>query len=376
MTNATTDRTWHVARVITWLPPGGIERRLAALLPQLNQPPFRVSVVCLRERGLLADTLERAGVPVTVLPLRSRLNPAGLFRLASWMRKQRVDIVHSHMYRSNVPATIAARLARRRLVFCQVHNVNTWETPRQRWMDRYLLRWRTAMVAVSEEVKRDVVANLGCPPDFVRVLYNGIDVQEYSSVQPDPKLRRQLAIREGKRVVVMLARLVPQKGHMHLIRALEAVRDELPPTHVLLVGSGKLREALEQEVRQRRLGEMVSFAGFRLDVPQILALADLSVLPSDREGFSNAVVEAMAAGVPVVATNVGGNREAIVNGESGILVEPHDSRALGQAIKTLLTDEPLRRRMSEAARQRAKCFGLDQMLEATRRLYLGALRNS
>jgi len=371
--NSTADRLYHVARVITWLPPGGIEQRLAALLPRLNQPPFRVSVICLRERGALADSLEQAGVPVMLLPLRSRLDPRGLRALARWMRDAGVDLVHSHMYRSNVPATIAARMAGIKAVLCQVHNVNTWETRRQRWMDRWLMRWRTAMIAVSEEVKRDIVARLGCPPERVRVLYNGIDLHEYGAKRPDPELRRQLGVPDGHRLVVVVARLVEQKGHGRLFRALEAVRNELPPTRIVLVGNGRLRAALENEVRDRRLDDVVSFAGHRSDVPQILALADLSVLPSEREGFSNAIIESLAAGAPVVATDVGGNREAIVAGESGLLVAPEDVRGLGRAIKTVLCDEPLRRRMSEAARRQAQRFSLDRMLDETRRLYLEVL---
>lgn len=371
--NATGDRSYHVARLITWLPPGGIEKRLAALLPELNRPPFRVSVVCLRERGALADSLEQAGVPVKLIPLRSRLDPFGLRALARWMREQRVDLVHSHMYRSNVPATIAARRAGVPRVLCQVHNVDTWETRRQRWMDRWLLRWRTTMLAVSEEVKRDIVDTLQCPPERVRVLYNGIDVREYGSVPPRPEMRRELGVPAMHRLVVVLARLVEQKGHSRLFRALENVRSELPPTHVLLLGDGKLREALGREVRERGLEKMVSFAGHRDDVPAILALADVSVLPSDREGFSNAVVESMAAGVPVVATDVGGNREAIVHGESGFLVARDNPDDLGQTLRTILADDALRHRMSEVARRHARRFSLDTMLEETRRLYLELL---
>jgi len=363
------DRLYHVARVITWLPSGGIERRMATILPRLNQPPFRVTVVCLRERGPLADLLEQAGVRVVVLPMRSRLEPQGLRTLARWMREERVDLVHSHMYRSNVPATIAARMAGVRVMLCQVHNIATWETWRQRWMDRLLMRWRTAMIAVSEEVKRDVVANLRCLPERVRVLYNGIDLEEYGAARPDADLRRQLGVPDGRRLVVVLARLVPQKGHQRLLRALEGVKRELPPTHVLLVGEGKMRDALERELVARRLNDVVTLTGHRDDVAQILALADVSVLASDREGFSNALIESLAAGVPVVATNVGGNREAIVDGECGLLVEPHDIEGLGQALRRLLTDEPLRLRMAQAARERARRFGLDEMVEETRRLY-------
>lgn len=368
-----TKQSYHIVRIITWLPRGGIERRLVAVLPRLNKPPFRVSLVCIRERGPLADELEQAGVPVSVVPLRSRLDPRGLWTLARWMREQRIDLVHSHMYRSNVPATISARLAGVRHVLCQVHNIDTWETHRQRIMDRWLMRWRTGMLAVSKEVKRNIVDNLRCPPERVRLLYNGIDIQEYGSVVPGPKLRHDLGIPEGHRLVVMIARLVEQKKHTRLLEALETIRNELPPTSVLLVGEGKLLRALKREVEERRLGDIVSFAGHRNDIPQILALSDLSVVTSDREGFSNAILESLAAGVPVVATDVGGNSEAIVDGKCGFLVKPNDLTGLGHALKTVLIDDTFRQRMSEASRLRAQRFSLDRMLKQTRRIYFELL---
>jgi len=366
-------QSYHILRIITWLPRGGIERRLVAVLPRLNKPPFRVSLVCIRERGPLADEIEQAGVPVSVVPLRSRLDPRGLWTLARWMRDQRIDLIHSHMYRSNVPATIAARLAGVPHVLCQVHNVDTWETHRQRVMDRWLVRWRTAMLAVSNQVKQDIVTNLRCPPEQVRVLYNGIDIRKYRSVGHTPGLRYNLGVPDGNRLVVMLARLVAQKKHTRFLQALETIRNELPPTSVLFVGEGKMLGMLEREVEERRLGDIVSFAGHRNDIPQILALSDLSVVTSDREGFSNAILESLAAGVPVVATDVGGNSEAIVNGECGVLVKSDDQAGLARAIKTVLTDDTLRQRMSEAARRRAQCFSLDRMLMETRRLYLELL---
>jgi glycosyltransferase involved in cell wall biosynthesis len=368
--SAAGDRAYHIARVITWLPPGGIEKRMAALLPRLNAPPFRVTVVCIHERGALALALEAAGVPVELIPMRTRLDPRGVRALARWFRDERVDLVHSHMYRSNVPATMAAHFGGVRPVLCQVHNVGTWESARQRWLDRWLMRWRTAMIAVSEEVKRDIVANLRCPPDRVRVLYNGIDLAEYGSRRPDPQLRAALGIPDGWRVVVMLARLVEQKKHTRLLQALEKIRRDIPPTRVLLVGDGGLRAPLEEEVRRRGLDGMVSFTGHRPDIPDLLALADLSVLTSDREGFSNAIVESLAAGVPVIATDVGGNAEAVENGKSGFIVRPDDSPALANVLQRLLSDDSLRGQMSQAARLRAERFSLDRMVQETKQVYL------
>jgi glycosyltransferase involved in cell wall biosynthesis len=229
------------------------------------------------------------------------------------------------------------------------------------------------MLAVSDEVKRDIMRNLRCPEDRITVLYNGIDIRKFGAAFPEPRLRRDLNIPEDHRVVVMPARLVEQKQHTRFLRVLEQIRDDLPPTRVLLVGEGKLQDALEREVKQRGLQNMVLFTGHRTDVPQILSLSDLSVLTSDKEGFSNAIIESLAAGVPVVATDVGGNREAIVDGECGFIVAPDDLEGLAQSIKRLLVDDPLRKRMSESARRRAHFFSLEHMIEETRRLYLDLL---
>ncbi|HUT25929.1 MAG TPA: glycosyltransferase [Sumerlaeia bacterium] len=125
-------RPLNVMRVITWLPIGGIERKILAVAPRLDRSKFTVRVACLRERGPLADALEQEGVPVHLSPLPSRLSPRGLRDLSRLMRRRRIDIVHAHMYRSNVPATIAARLVNVPVVIAQVHNVGTWETRRQR----------------------------------------------------------------------------------------------------------------------------------------------------------------------------------------------------------------------------------------------------
>jgi glycosyltransferase involved in cell wall biosynthesis len=174
----------------------------------------------------------------------------------------------------------------------------------------------------------------------------------------------------------MLARLVEQKRHTVFLQALEMTRNELPPVSVLLVGDGKLREKLEREVKARHLGDMVSFTGYRSDIPQILALSDLSVLTSEREGFSNTIIESLAAGVPVVATDVGGNSEAIVDGECGLIIQPDDLTGLARALKKVLTDDTLRYKMSQSARMRAKRFSLEHMRDETRHLYLELLTKS
>jgi glycosyltransferase involved in cell wall biosynthesis len=369
----------NVLRVITWLPLGGIERRLVELLPRIHGERFNITLCCLRERGPLAERLEAAGIPVICVPMRSRLDPRGIRNLTRLMRDRHIDIVHSHMYRSNVPATLAGRLARVPVVISQIHNVATWETRRQLWMDRFLCRWRHAVVAVSEEVKREIVDRLRIPPQRCRVIYNGVEVERFNLPRKDPAaLARpagagELGIPRENVVIIMVARFVAQKNHAALVRVAPRLVAQFPYITFLLVGDGPERVTIERSVRDSRLEPHFVFTGKRDDVPQLLALADISVLPSLREGFSNTILESMAAGLPVVASRVGGNAEAVEHERNGILIEPGDDAALETALARLIADEPLRRRMGEQSRSRAERFSLDKMARLTEELYLALL---
>lgn len=368
----------RILRVITWLPVGGIERRLVALLPRLDRERFDVRVVCIRERGELADELEAAGIPVTLVPLRSRWDPRGLRELAGLMRRERIDVVHSHMYRSNVPATVAARLAGVREVWAQVHNVDTWETGRQAWMDRRLMRWRTGMIAVSDRVRHDVIETLRIEPRRVRVIYNGVDLDRFRAAR---ERRAELRLREdtGERLVfIFMARLVEQKRPQDFLEAFGRLQREDGGERLSawIVGDGPLRAALERQAAALPCPEAVRFHGRRDDVEELLAAADVFVMTSTKEGFSNALVEAMATGLGIVATDVGGNAEAVRGGQDGLIVPPADIERLTRAMRTMWHGDDQRLRMAGSARGHAEQFSLAVMIDATERLYLESLERA
>lgn len=364
----------RVVRLITWLPVGGIERRLVAVLPRLDRALFAPEVICLRERGPLAAELERAGVPLHVEPLRSRLGPGGLLRLARRLRG--AAIVHTHMYRANVPGTIAARLAGVPVIVGQVHNVDTWETWRQRFLDRLVSRWRCATVAVSRRVQSDVCAALRLPPARVPLITNGIDLAPFAEPLDREAIRRELGLRPGEVAVICVARLHRQKRHGDLLAAAAMLPSGLPPWQLFLAGDGPERGALEALIRASGLQGRVRLLGQRDDVARLLRASDVSVLVSEREGFSNAVVESLAAGVPVVATDVGGNPDAVADGETGFLISVGDTAALANRLARLIADPDLRAALGARARTAAPRFGLQAMVHATERLYLECLRRA
>ena len=369
-------KTFNICRVITRLPVGGIERRLVAVLPRLNTPPFSVRLACLHERGALADELEAAGVPVDLVKLRSRLSPTGLRSLAAYFRQHRIDLVHAHMYRSNTPATIAGRLAGIKCVLAQVHNTGTWETLRQRLMDRLLNHFRTGMIAVSRRVQDDVCHQFGCPPEFVHLLYNGVDVAPFRDAPVDLALKQELGVKPGEVAAVVVARLHPQKNHALLLKSIQQLGEKADKLKVILVGDGSHESELRKLAEELEVASRVIFVGQRDDVARFYKFADFSILPSLKEGFSNTVIESMIVGCPVIATDVGGNREAIVDGETGLIVPSGDQAALARAIQELLENPARCRKMSQAASLRGEIFSLEAMLEATRSLYLSLLEGS
>ncbi|MEQ8822126.1 MAG: glycosyltransferase [Sumerlaeia bacterium] len=371
------DKPIPVTRVITWLPVGGIERRLVSVLPRLADKGFAPRLLCIREEGPLAQELRDAGVPVDLIALRTRLDPFGIRRMAAALRTHGTRVLHSHMYRSNVPGTLAGRLARVPVVFGQVHNVGTWETPRQRAMDRFLCRWRTGMICVSRAVQRDVRDNLGLPEDATPVLYNGCDTDRF---RPDEALRAAtrdaLGIAPGQLAALVPARLHSQKNPLHTAEAFARALGHLgasSATPVLLfAGGGPMEDALRDRVAQLGLAENVRLLGKRDDMTALYNAADVMVLSTAKEGFSNAVVEALACGKPVIAADVGGNAEALTP-EVGWLHEAGDTEALASQLAEAFAGPEALARRAAACRDRGLRFSLDRLVEETAALYRRAL---
>jgi glycosyltransferase involved in cell wall biosynthesis len=288
------------------------------------------------------------------------------------MKSERIDLVHSHMYRSNVPATVAARLAGVPRVWCQVHNVDTWETSRQLAMDRRLMPWRTGIIGVSERVREDIVAKLRIAPERVRVIYNGVEIQRFEAARGlRGEVRLEHGVDPGDVVFLFAARLVEQKRAADFLTAIGRLQAEPGGERIRawLLGDGPQRADLEAQAAALPRPNAVRFFGKLDDVERYMAAADVFVLPSTREGFSNALVEAMAAGLPPVATDVGGNAEAVRTGQDGLIVPPVLPDPLFRAMQHMADDAEFRRACAESAAARARDFTLDHMVRQVEELY-------
>ena len=371
-------RTVKILYIIGTLDLGGAERQLVALAKGLDRSRFLPLVFCLTATGPLAADLEEAGIEAKCFGLRGLKvwrNPIRIARyllaLFTDLKKEEPEIVHGLLFHAYILGTFAAKIARVPIVITSRRSLGHFKAgkPHSLLAERLVNRMTDLIIANSEAVKQDVVRQEKVEPSKVRVVYNGIDPSLYD-VPADPALRASLGIPEEAKVVGVIANLIHYKGHCFLLQAWQTVKQKIPGARLLLIGDGPLRGELEALVKELHLEEEVLFLGSRQDIPQLLALMDVAVLPSLEEGFPNAVLEAMAAGKPVVATNVGGVPEAIIHEETGFLVPPKDPKALADAIIRVLSDPELAMNMGKAGRDRViREFSLDRMVRSIEQVY-------
>ena len=352
----------RIAYLITDLDVGGAERNLAMLVRGLDSRCFDVSVASLMPVGAVGEDVRAAGAAVTDLHMAGRSDCRVMGRLLGWLRSVRPDILHTWLLHANVLGRLAARLARVPVV---VSSIRVAEPRRLHLLLERLTSPLADCILTNSESLRDYMTEQGLEGRRIRVIPNSVDLQRFSALEG----RRG----EGTGMkVLFVGRLAEQKGVDVLLRSAAMLHPRCDVTFEL-VGEGPDRTRLEHLARELRL-ENVRFPGPRDDVPDLLCEADILVLPSRWEGLPNVVLEAMAAGCPVVATDVVGTRDLIRDGVNGLLVPPDDPAALAAAIGRLATDAALRKSLATAGMETARTYSIAAMTTAHARLYAELLR--
>ncbi len=357
-----------VLQLIPTLDRSGAEKQMVLLATGLPRDRFRVEVAALTRLGPLAAELRAAGVPVTALGKRFKLDPLALARLVGFLRSGRFDVIQTWIFAANTYGRLAARLARLPVVVTAEMAVDLWKSPRELAIDRWLAR-RTDRVVGNSQAVVDFYRRKGIPAERLALIRSGIGAEE-----PPPVDRAAVRADFGWPVdaplLLFAGRLAQQKGVDDLIAAIDLVQYIVPELRVLIVGDGPMRAQLEATTAAFRLGGMVHFTGHRDDVPRLLAAADLLVLPSLYEGLPNVVLEAMRFARPVVATAAPGTTEVVVDGQTGLLVPLRDPPALAQAIRTVVRDPECAHRLGAAGRARVESeFRAETMVDAYASLY-------
>jgi starch synthase (maltosyl-transferring) len=360
--------------VITDLDVGGAERALVALATRLDRSRWLPSVICLGGEGELAEILRREAIPCICLDVNPLHPLLAVARVALAMRKQRPELVQSFLFHANLAARLAAPWAGRPWV---VGGIRVAERQR-RWhltLDRLTAHLSAGSVCVSDGVRRFSL-EAGLTPDRLLVIPNGIDPEPFDRAVPVP--RSSIGIPEGGHLAIFVGRLDPQKGLKRLLDAATQVAAKSADWHLAIVGDGPDRGWLIERIASMdatvSITGRVRWLGRRSDIPGLLKSADLLVLPSLWEGMPNVVLEAMAAGLPVVATKVEGTEDLVRPGQTGWLVPPGDSEALTVALLEASQDAGRCRTYGQAGRQRIEeSFTPQQVVASYESLWAGLL---
>ena len=332
--------------VVDSLEVGGAERQVVDLALALRRKGYEVAVAC-SIAGDLSAALEEAGIPVRPLLRRlvkRRLSPAYAWRLRRLLRRERFDLVHAHIYASAVAAAIATSGTGIPLVITE-HTEASWQTWRARWVSRWVYRRAERMIAVSTPIRRRLIERDGVHPDLITIVPNAVVSAPDSEERPTGLRERPL--------VGVVARLQPEKGVANFLKAAARVAPRFPEADFVIAGDGPLRQELVALAEGLLLEDRVHFLGFRSDTSALMGSLDVLVVPSLTEGSPLVTLEAMAAGVPVVASAVGGIPDQVRHDKEGLLVPPGDTGAMGDAIVALLLDPARARSLGEAGRRRA-----------------------
>ena len=355
--------------VIPTLVRGGAEKQLALLAAGLPRDQFEVHVAVLTHTGPLEDDLRRAGVPLTMIGKRWKLDPGAYWRLRRLMKELQPDIVHTWLFAANASGRQAAIAAGIKHIVAGERCVDPWKGPIQLSIDRVLAK-RTERIVTNSSGVQEFYVSRGLPVEKFTIISNGIGPFHPAESVSREALLAELKLPPGARLIGAIGRLWPQKRVKDLIWAVDLLKSARDDAHLLIIGDGPQRWRLERYRDQNEVADRAHLLGERDDVPRILPHFDCLWLASEYEGQSNAIMEAMSAGVPVVATDIAGNRDLVVPGETGYLVPVGDRAAFTLHTHELLDDPATARKLGDAGQARMlNEFTVEKMIERHAALY-------
>ena len=354
---------------------GGTETQAVELALRLPASEYEITMGCLRAEGPLLEKLKGSAVNVREFhPAGGLDSPAGLYqvlRLAAYLRRARFDVVHTHDLWSNLMGVTAARLAGVPAIVSSRRDLahfDWYQGKRRHWLRR-IQNLSAVVLANATPIRDALISEDGFAPEKLRVIHNGVDTEKFQRAKGD---RARLFPDVGNETLVVLVGNMHSdvKGHPWLIAAAPGVVREFPEVRFVFAGDGELRPAFEKQVAQLGLESKFMFLGRRNDIPEILASCDIAVLPSRAEGLPNAVLEYMAAGLPTVASRVGGNAELVQDGVTGLLVPAEDANALADALLRFLRDPEWSRQIGNNGQRFAvENFSFERLIREVDELY-------
>ncbi len=359
-----------IIHIIQSLGNGGCENMLLRTLPLLDT--FDHTIITLKNPGELAPKFVSVGITVKTVSCTGIFDIPGILRLRKLVRDESPDIIITYLFHADMLGRLFLRISEVPIIpFLRT----TYNHPK--YLIARILEWMTRplvnqYLANSDAVKDFYIKHIGVHPEKITVIPNGIDIEYFDSIISDPELKKSLSIEPEDFVIICVANLHINKGHQYLLEAFEQVYSSTSPTHchpgldpgsipsppvqggelkrglkLLLVGEGSERKNLEQQIKNYQSQKNIIFLGRRTDVPRLLKISDIFVLPTLFEGQSNAILEAMAAGLPIITTNIPENRILLENASTGLFVEPKNTISLASAIRNIIENQPIADKLSK-----------------------------
>jgi glycosyltransferase involved in cell wall biosynthesis len=365
-----TQKPINVLQIIEGLSFGGAETKLLELIARMDRNRFRTVVCSLGMGDRIKGKFDDLDVKFVNLRRRRRIDPKIIWDVSKLIRSEKIDVVMTTLFYADVVGALAHSISTAKAVFSwETISAPEWLLQHRLLAYRFAMRFCDKVISVSDATADWLVQKRGVPRDKVMVIPYGVDLKAYQ-VGRNPSLKAQLGISADAPVVGVVARLHPQKGHSYLIEAARSIVASHPDVHFVFVGDGELRPQLEKQVGESNLAEHFHFLGFRDDVKDLLKTFDIFVLPSLYEGLPNVVLEAMATGLPVVATAVDGTAELIVNDQTGFLIPPKNPHELSEKISHLLADSNRRQCFGQKGRERVEQhYSLEKQVAGFQDLY-------
>lgn len=366
----------NLLQVVNGLAIGGAEKKLLELVKHLDKRRYNIIVCSIGQGGPLQKDFEALDLDVVVCHKRNKFDLSLINKVARLIRECEIDLVQTTLLLADIVGAFAARWSGLRPPVISWETVSHGENDILRTKSRHVWAYKAAMkrvdkiVAVSREIQHSLMERRGIAPEKIELIPYGVDLRKFTRRNGTFDKRGELKIAGDRVVIGTVARAEPYKGVAYLQQAAVQLVRQYPKLDFLFVGDGSLRKELEAQVHALGLSQRIRFLGFRNDVHEIMNAFDIFVLPSLTEGLPNVILEAMASYKPVIATAVGGIPEAVVEGETGLLIPPGDAGAIAAAIRKLLSHNKAALRMGEAGRKRVEeLFSLQREVASFDRLY-------
>lgn len=361
---------FNVLQLMTDSKIGGAERVALCLAKGMNKERFNITVCCLAGKGPIMEEMEKGGIKAYSLGMANKWDFFRALKLISLLKSLNIQILHSHLFHANLLARLIGRLMGVPIIISTEHIMGL-EGRWRLFLNRITCGLVDMFIAVSFAVKEFMIKNIGIKSSKITVVQNGIEYegfQVFDSVKEN-KIS-EFAFKQDDKIVGTVARIHKQKGHIYLLSAAKEVVKEVPEAKFLIVGDGPLKNDMEKVSVNLGIAKNVIFTGFYKDIPGILSILDVFVLPSLWEGLPITILEAMAMKKAVIATDVSGNPEVVADNVTGILIPAKNPHSLAQAIIKLIKDEGLRVKMGEAGYNRVRqFFNVNKMVDETAAIY-------